>query len=111
MEVYSHRVHRSGWAIRFSRKGDRFRHDGRRSGSMCLLHTAWIYWNQKRAEQDRVEMYHYKDEAEAMLKGKSQYPKSAALPFYKQSACLFQIGTAYLIGTFSILVRHHWLIG
>jgi cbb3-type cytochrome oxidase subunit 3 len=78
---------------------------------LCALHTFWIFWNQSRAEQERVEMYNYKDEAEAMLFGKSRYQPSVRLPFYKQPACRFQVGTAYLIALFSIAVRQHWIIG
>ena len=72
---------------------------------ICLVHTLWIYWNQKRSEEDRVEMNNYKDEAEEMLLEKSRYQKATAKPFYKQPACWFEIGTAYLVALFSIAVR------
>src|SRR5713101_2243066 len=72
---------------------------------LCLVHTLWIGWNQNRSEEDRVEMFDYKDAAEEMLLGTKRHPENKPLPLYKQPACIFEIGTAYLIASFSITVR------
>jgi hypothetical protein len=73
--------------------------------AILMLHIYWVYWNQSRSEPERVEMYRYKDAAEKMLLGSTQYKDNKQMPFYKQLACWFQIITACALGCFSIAVR------
>jgi hypothetical protein len=72
---------------------------------ICGVHFAWVYWNQLRSEEDRVEMLNLKDEAEFLLVGKSRYSPATKHNFLQQPACYFQVGTGWLIGLFSIVVR------
>jgi heme O synthase-like polyprenyltransferase len=71
--------------------------------AIWIIHTYWVFWNSSRNEQDAREMHKYSECAEQLLPAEMRQEHKRGVPPW---GAYFQIGTAFLVGFFTLAVRY-----